>query len=72
MAANSSQCIPLNANISDLNDVNTSGASDKPLYGRTQWLPGTVSGGDGTVKSMVNVDPIPLPAILVWLPLPAR
>ena len=60
MAANSSQCISLNANISDLNDVNTSGASINQtlVYNGTQWLPGTVSGsGNGTVKSVDGVGP---------------
>ena len=60
MAANSTQCISLNANISDLNDVNTSGATlnQALVYNGTQWLPGTVSGGgNGTVKSVAGVGP---------------
>ena len=59
MDANSSQTITLNASLNDLNNVNTTSASkDQALvYNGTEWVPGTVSGGDGTVKKVGGVGP---------------
>ena len=59
MDANSSQTITLNASLNDLNNVNTTSASkDQALvYNGTEWVPGTVSGSDGTVKKVGGVGP---------------
>jgi hypothetical protein len=59
MSSDNNQTISLNASISDLTDVNTTGALENQalVYNGTQWLPGTVSGGDGTVKKVGGVGP---------------